>query len=83
MSRPIYEIAQDIRKNWSKVSPYAKPYLDAMSFLETLDDNYYFDSGESVVLYFLANAHSFRGDAAKKLKQELKDMVKEYNKTRN
>lgn len=51
MSRPIYEIAQDIRKNWSKVSPYAKPYLDAMSSLETLDDNYYFDSGESVVLY--------------------------------
>ena len=34
-------------------------------------------------IYFLANASSFRGDAAKKLKQELKDMVKEYNKTRN
>lgn len=76
--RPIYEIAADIKREWSKlgkgVSPYAKPYLDAMFSLTTIQDNYILDSGSSVVLYFLSNATSFRGERAKQLKAELKAM---------
>lgn len=74
--RPLYEIAREIRKDWKKVSPYAAPYLSAMSTLESVDDNYIFDSGRSIVLYFLANAGTWRGETAKRIKAELKEMCK-------
>ncbi len=80
MSRPIYEIAKDIRKDWSKigkgVSPYAKPYLDAMDYLDSVHDSYGLDDGKSVVLYFLSNANSYRGEKARQLKAELKEALK-------
>lgn len=74
--RAIHEIADEIRKDWKNVSPYAKPYLDAMGQLDSIEDNYYFDSAKSVVLYFLSNAASWRGDTAKRIKAELKAMCK-------
>ncbi len=74
-NRPIYEIACEIRQNWTKVNFAAKPYLEAMASLDKVTDNYYADSGKSIVRYFLANAGSFRGDAAKRLKAELKAML--------
>ena len=76
MARPLYEIAREIRKAWTKVSPYAEPYLEAMESLNTINDNYYFDSGKSVVLYFLSNASTWRGDDARRIKAELKEMLK-------
>lgn len=79
MTRKIKEIAADIRNEWGKVgkgvSPYAKPYLDAMLTLNTIDDYYYCDSAHSIVCYFLGNAASFRGEAAKRLKGELKEIA--------
>ena len=74
--RPLYTIAREIRKDWKNVSPYAAPYLQAMSYLNSVDDHYYLDSGRSIVSYFLANAGSWRGETAKKIKAELKAMVK-------
>ena len=74
--RPIYEIAQDIRKEWKKVNYAAKPYLDAMYSLNSIKDNFMFDSARSVVSYFLSNASSFKGEHAKELKQELKNLLK-------
>lgn len=76
MARPLYEIAREIRKAWTKVSPYAEPYLEAMESLNTINDNYYFDSGKSVVLYFLSNASTWRGEDARRIKAELKEMLK-------
>ena len=74
--RPLREIARDIRKDWgSKVYFGAKPYLDAMATLDSIDDNYGWDSGKSIVLYFLSNASTWRGDVAKSIKKELKQMV--------
>lgn len=75
MSRPISVIAYDIRAAWPKVSPYAKPYLEAMTCLDTINDSYYSDDARSVVLYFLSNASSFRGEQAKALKLELKELL--------
>lgn len=74
--RPLYTIAREIRKDWKNVSPYAAPYLAAMSYLNSVDDNYILDSGRSIVSYFLANAGSWRGETAKRIKTELKAMVK-------
>jgi len=70
--RSIRAIALDIKKEWVKVNYAAKPYLDAMLELDSINDKYYLDSAKSVVLYFLSNASSFRGEKAKVLKAELK-----------
>ena len=75
-TRPLYEIASEIRKDWKKVYFGAVPYLDAMSTLDSIEDNYMFDSAKSIVLYFLANAGTWRGDVARRVKAELKSMSK-------
>ena len=72
MSRPISSIARDISRAWPKPNYAAVPYLSAMRELESVNDAYGYDSGRSVVLYFLSNAASFKGEAAKALKAELK-----------
>ena len=69
-------IARDIRVNWPKISPMAKPYLEAMATLDTIDDKYLFESGRSIVSYFLANAGGWRGDEAKRIKAELRELLK-------
>jgi hypothetical protein len=74
-TRPLYVIAKDIRKDWTKVYFAAKPYLDAMGQLNNINDKFYFDSAKSVVMYFLANASSWRGPKAKEIKAELKAML--------
>ena len=74
--RPLYTIARDIRKAWPKVNYAAKPYLDAMADLSSIKDKYMFDSADSIVRYFLSNATTFRGDDAKRIKDELKAMLK-------
>lgn len=51
---------------------YAKPYVKAMRSLNTVDDAYVMDSGESVVLYALSNLTYWRGDTARMVKAELK-----------
>ena len=75
MTRPLYEIAADIRKNWKNIYFGAVPYRDAMSELNTINDKYWADSAKSVVLYFLANASTWRGPDAKRIKAELKQMA--------
>ena len=75
MARALYEIASEIRKTWTKVSPYAEPYLEAMESLDSINDNYYLDSGKSIVLYLLSNANTWRGEDARRIKNELKQMV--------
>ena len=75
-TRPLHEIAREIRKDWKNVHFGAKPYLDAMVSLDSVNDNYGWDSGKTIVLYFLGNASTWRGETAKRIKAELKAMVK-------
>ena len=75
-TRPLYEIAREIKKDWQKVYFGAVPYLDAMLTLNKVSDNFYEDSGKSIVLYFLSNASSYRGENAKRIKKELKELCK-------
>lgn len=74
--RPLYEIADEIYRDWKNIYFGARPYLDAMASMETITEPYYADSGKSVVLYFLANATTWRGETAKRIKAELKAMAK-------
>jgi hypothetical protein len=75
MPRPLYEIASDIRHFWPNCHPHAQPYYRAMRELNTIQDMYGADSGKSIVLYFLANASSWRGPDARRIKQELKQLA--------
>lgn len=75
-TRPLYEVAEEIRKDWKNIYFGAKPYLNAMSCLESINDNYGWDSGKSIVLYFLANASGWRGETARRIKKELNAMTK-------
>jgi hypothetical protein len=76
MTRSISSIARDIKRVWK--NPYfgAKPYLDAMEYLDNINDKYIYDDAKSVIMYFLANASTFRGNDAKILKAELKELLK-------
>lgn len=75
-TRPLSEIASEIKKDWKKVNYAARPYLWAMGGFNTIDDTFGYDSAHSVVLYFLSNASSWRGDVAKRVKAELKAHLK-------
>ena len=70
--RPIAAIAAEIRKDWKKVYFGAVPYLAAMASLDQISDDYGADSAQSIVLYFLSNESTWRGDTAKRVKSELK-----------
>jgi len=48
--------------------------LAEMVHLNTPDDSCGHDSAKSIVLYFLANASTYRGEKAKALKLELKTL---------
>lgn len=73
--RTLSAIAAEVRQTWPKVNYAAKPYLEAMATLNSINEPYYQDSGKSVVLYFLANAGTWRGEDAKRIKAELKSMA--------
>lgn len=73
--RSINTIAREIKRDWAKPYFGAVPYLDAMLSLDSVSDKYGWDSGESIVRYFLANAGTWRGETAKRVKAELKGML--------
>lgn len=74
-TRPLSTIARDIQRDWVKPNFAAAPYLAAMRALDSISDKYYWDSAESVVRYFLANAGQWRGPVAREIKAELKAML--------
>jgi hypothetical protein len=75
-TRTLSQIASEVRKDWKNVNYAAKPYLDAMAELNSINDKYYLDSAKTIVIYFLGNAQTWRGDKAKEIKAELKAMCK-------
>lgn len=75
-TRSISVIANEIRNDWKNVYFGAKPYLAAMMCLNSVDDYYGMDDAKSIILYFLANASSWRGETARRVKAELKAMTK-------
>lgn len=74
--RTLREIAKEIRADWKRVYFGAQPYLDAMATMNSIEDNFGLDPGVEIVLYFLANANSWRGDVARRVKAELNSMAK-------
>jgi hypothetical protein len=75
-TRPLYEIAKEIEREWP--NPYfgAVPYLRAMREIDKVTDLYYADRASDIVLYFLSNASTWRGEAARRIKAELKAITR-------
>ncbi len=59
--RTISEIANEIKNDWKKVYFGAVPYG--------------VDSADSILIYFLANAKTWKGQTAKRIKIELKNLL--------
>lgn len=75
MPRPLHLIALDISQSWPNVSPHAAPYHNALKSLVSIDDAFYNDDARGIVLYFLSNAATWRGDDARRIKAELKALL--------
>ena len=69
--RTLKQIALEINDDWTNINDYALPYLNAMYELESINDSYGLDSAKSVVLYFLSNATTWKGEKAREIKKEL------------
>ena len=77
MTRPLFEIAQEIVRDWGigKIYFGAEPYLRAMLALNEVADQYGTETGADIERRFLINAHSWRGETAQRVKAELKAML--------
>lgn len=83
--RPLSEIAIEVRNLWQKefgpkyVQRFyaAMAYLEPMMTLRTTKDNYICDTGYSIVAYFLGNITTWKGEDARRIKNELKEHLKQ------
>lgn len=78
MPRPISQIASEIRRDWKNVYFGAVPYLGAMASLDSVKDTYGADGADMIVRYFLSNATTWKGETARRIKAELKTMLKGF-----
>jgi hypothetical protein len=79
-TRALHEIYDEIRSIWRRDRvnlPAAAPYLDAFRYLgTTIHGRYGYDTAEGIVLRFLGNARSWRGEDARRIKAELRAILK-------
>ena len=76
--RTFAEVACEIKSTWKNMCFGAKPYVNALVTIYSTDKNAYYmcETAESLVRYFLANANTWRGEDARRIKAELKEMIK-------
>lgn len=74
--RSLSEIAIEIKADWTNIYFGAEPYLQALAILKTMNDKYGLDDAQSIVAYFLSNAHTWRGEVARRIKKELNKMLR-------
>ena len=80
-ARPIWAIAREIRAKWVKKDGTpnvwfgAVPYLKAMETLTHINEMYGLDTAQTVVIYFLANAAQFKGEDARRIKKEIRQIA--------
>lgn len=77
--RPIHDIGFEIISDYGQrgkpVYYAAVPYVNAMLSLTTLSDRYYEDDARTVLTYALSNLGTWRGETAKRVKAEIKEIL--------
>jgi hypothetical protein len=78
--RKLHEIADDIFAGWKALRTRGEMhpawgYADAMRSLDTLNDRYFADGARDIVQRFLAEARTWRGEDARRIKDELKALL--------
>lgn len=74
--RSLSAIAREIKKDWGDRAYFgAVPYIEAMLEMRSASENFGDDSGREIVLRFLGNSRNWRGEKAKAIKAELKQMI--------
>ena len=73
----LAEIQRVVRNDWKNIYFGAVPYLSAMGHI--VDGMYGLDTWESIVIYFLSNATTWRGQVAREVKAELKKRYSTHN----
>ncbi len=86
MPRPLNKIAAEIladfgppTKNPPAFKVYSDPYLQAMLSLQSIDDTYGLDTAEDIVLRLTINLSGWRGETAKRIKNELNQPLKDFH----
>lgn len=77
--RTLDTIAREIARDpaYSASRWCAEPYRSAMASMASMADTYGSESARSIVLYFLSNVAQWRGETARRIKAELRAMLKE------
>ena len=82
MVRSLSAIAWEINRLWVKEPSQgnyqkdARPYLNVMFALGSIKNNFGLDSGRDIVQRFLCNVGGWRGDDARRIKHELRELLK-------
>lgn len=80
--RTLHQIAKEICEDHDKQGKLLHytlvPYVDAMLQIHSSDPEatYIYDDARTIVMYFLANASVWKGETARRIKNELKTNYK-------
>jgi hypothetical protein len=75
--RPLFEIAAEVRADWKARRGAAQPYMDAMSELRLETERSGIETGSDMIQGFLNDAQTWRGEVARRVKLELKAILRD------
>lgn len=77
--RPLNAIAAEIKRDWrTRLNGAAIPYIEGLSELRNARDRWCMETGVDAIQGFLNNAQTWRGEVARRIKLELKAILKEH-----
>ena len=76
--RPLFEIAAEIKADWTTRHGAATPYVLAMDKLRDATDQYGTETGSDMIRGFLNSAQTWRGPVAQRVKDELRAILRDY-----
>jgi len=76
--RPLSSIAAEIIADWTAYRDHAQPYIDALSKLHRATDRWRLGTGSNAIQGFLINAQTWRGEVARRVKAELRAILKDF-----
>ena len=76
--RPLSQIAAEMNADWTALHGAAQPYMDAMSELEFAADRCGVETGSDIIQGFLNNAQTWRGEVARRVKEELRAILRDH-----